>query len=211
MIQRGFEVTWQFLPDPALWGVTAPKTWSWLMAGHCSRNEQNRWAVCCRASSPNISLSLLLTSINKKQLPLRNCDEERCLTINQLISRREHQTRETFLRGFSGKPHTAQQTLILGTSSSKLITSSFYCHQMTNNLGLMHLCIQVHQNGMSGDKRWINHRSQIPVLGAPGAVCNEMEFVAPLSPHTGMLLAEMSSTRQWQRVLKDQHCCLAQV
>lgn len=135
------------------------------MAGHCSRNEQNRWAVSCRASSPDISLSLLLTSINKKQLPLRNCDEERCLTINQLISRREHQTRETFLRGFSGKPRTARQTLILGTSTSKLITSSFYCHQMTNNLGLMQLCIQVHQNAMSGDKRWINHRSQIPVLG----------------------------------------------
>lgn len=111
---KRFEVTWKFLVDPTLQGVTAPKTWSWLTVGHCStpsRNEQNRWAVSHRASTPDISLSLLLTSINMKQF-LRSCDEEGCLTINQLISRRElmviplraPQTRgETFQLGISEK------------------------------------------------------------------------------------------------------------
>lgn len=137
---KRFEVTWKFLLDSAFRGITAPKTWSWLMVGHCStpsRNEQNRWAVSHRASSPDISLSLLLTSINKKQLLLRSCDEEGCLTINQLISRRElvviplraPQTRgDTFQLGFSEKPHKAWETLNSGTFSCKLITSPSYCH-----------------------------------------------------------------------------------
>lgn len=91
---------------------------------HSLQEWTNRWAVSHRASSPDISLPLLLTSINKKQLLLRSWDEERSLTINQLISRTEPvviplrapQTRgETFPQGFSGNPHTAWEALTSGT------------------------------------------------------------------------------------------------
>lgn len=144
------------------------------MAGQCSRNEQNRWAVSCRASSPGISLFLLLTSINKKQLLLRSCDEERCLSWNQLISRRGLMIplRASDMRDISTglqweAAHSMGNTDL--RDSSKLITSSFYCHQITNSLGLMHLCIQVHQNRITGDQRWIN-RSQCRVLQEQSAM-----------------------------------------
>lgn len=159
------------------------------MAGHCltpsrNENEQNRWAVSNRASSPDISLSL--RSINKKQLLLRSCDEEGCLTTNQLISRRElmviplraPETREkTFLWGFSGKPHIAWETLTLGSSSSKLLRS-YYCHSITQIVWGSCTCVS-----KCSAPKWDIWRAvmnkQIMVPGAPWAVWNEMELVAP--------------------------------
>lgn len=148
-----------------------------------------------------------MTSINRKQLLLRSCDEEGCLIVKKLNSRRELMVIppralwrvDRFQLDFSGKPHTACKTLNSSTSSTELITKLFLLSlNNSKTLGFTHFSTRVHRD--RGVWRLAMNK-EIPV---PGQTCSKPGLpwaevsVAPSPLYTRYVAGRSVFSKRWE-------------